>query len=564
MASVSHVSEKYQDFLAKIQTGRVRIPHFQRNFVWDMKASAKLLDSMIKGYPIGTFILWQTNEELRSIRSIGNLQLPEAQQTESVYYILDGQQRITSFFAAIMGEKIRRENGKTDDFGEIYVDLTASDENDIVTVDVSGKADKSYIRVTDLIRGKLSFLNSFPAQHHDALETYQGIIKGWSFNITYLTDASIDIATDVFTRLNVGGKTLTLFEVMVAKTYRAPSASIGVNSQQSSFDLLEKYEHLLANLRPVKYDTIAPATVLQVISMLIVKGCTRKQILSLDKQAFIATWDKTATAIKSAVEFFRAYGIPVSELLPYNALIVPFSYFFHHHPHQPSGLMLRRLEDFFWRCSLGTRYSSAVESKLAQDVERIDKILAGEQPYYPWSIGVSSEGLIKNGWFGTGRSMVKALLSLYAMKGPLSFNNNLKVNIDNSWLKASTSKNYHHFFPVAFMKRKYPTLDYWRYNHILNITIVDDFLNKRIIRDKAPAVYINEIGGNNERLSEALQTHYIGDLEEFGITTNDYDAFLHARANWISEALNNRIIPQDAGSEVQMEVEEVNEELQME
>src|SRR5690606_40550447 len=55
-------------------------------------------------------------------------------------------------------------------------------------------------------------------------------------------------------------------------------------------------------------------------------------ILKLDKSEFIDKWDDAVSAIKSSVDFFRSYGIPVSRLLPYNTLIVPFAYFFHYHP----------------------------------------------------------------------------------------------------------------------------------------------------------------------------------------------------------------------------------------
>ena len=57
--------------------------------------------------------------------------------------------------------------------------------------------------------------------------------------------------------------------------------------------------------------------------------------------------------------------------------------------------MKRRLEDYFWRASIGTRYSSGVEGKLAQDVAKIDKILEDKQPKYEWTIDISPENLME-------------------------------------------------------------------------------------------------------------------------------------------------------------------------
>ena len=103
-------------------------PQFQREFVWEIKKSASLLDSIVKGYPVGSFIFWKTRERLRSVKNIGNLNLPEPTQGDYVDFVLDGQQRITSLFAALKGEKIIRESGKEENFSEIFIDLAAKEE----------------------------------------------------------------------------------------------------------------------------------------------------------------------------------------------------------------------------------------------------------------------------------------------------------------------------------------------------------------------------------------------------------------------------------------------------
>ena len=65
-------SKKYTDLISEIQKGQIKVPKFQRNFVWSLDKTAKLLDSILKGYPIGTFILWETNERLNDINLYPN------------------------------------------------------------------------------------------------------------------------------------------------------------------------------------------------------------------------------------------------------------------------------------------------------------------------------------------------------------------------------------------------------------------------------------------------------------------------------------------------------------
>jgi len=103
---------RYTTLLSDIEKGEVKIPQFQRDFVWSIQKSAALIDSVIKGYPIGTFIFWDTKDRLRSVRNLGNVALPDPRDGDVVSFVLDGQQRLTSLFATLKGLKVERLTGK--------------------------------------------------------------------------------------------------------------------------------------------------------------------------------------------------------------------------------------------------------------------------------------------------------------------------------------------------------------------------------------------------------------------------------------------------------------------
>ncbi len=105
----------FSGLMNNIEQGRVKIPQFQRDFVWSREKSSQLLDSILKSYPIGTFILWKTKETLRTVRNIGDAELPETPLGDFVQYVLDGQQRLTSLYASIKGLKVPRDE-RVDDF----------------------------------------------------------------------------------------------------------------------------------------------------------------------------------------------------------------------------------------------------------------------------------------------------------------------------------------------------------------------------------------------------------------------------------------------------------------
>ena len=541
--------KQFSSLMEDISSGRLKIPQFQRDFVWEIKKSASLLDSIVKGYPVGAFIFWKTKERLRYVKNIGDLSLPETEKGDFVNFILDGQQRITSIFAALKGETIKRSDGQVEDFSAIFVDLEADEDEKIVTTEIEGKDQHQLIKLRTLLYGGLTSLSSYDTKYHQKLEEYKKRIESYNYSVIQVNDVPIDVATEIFTRVNVGGKPLSPFEIMVAKTY----------DHDRNFDLSEKFEELIARLEEVHYETMSNSTVLQIISLIIAKECKKKVILNLDKEKFIEIWDNVCEAIEQTVEYFRNYyRIPVSNLLPYNALIVPFAYFFYNHKDRPLGDKQKYLEDFFWRVALSGRYSSSVESRLAQDIKKVDKILKDELPEYEWPISSSSTFINNNGRFGAGRSYVKAILCIYAFHQPKSFADNSVVNISNDWLKQANSKNYHHFFPRAYLRKSGVSEE--KSNHILNITIVDDFLNKKKIRDKPPSQYMTEFNKSNPQLSETMKTHLINNLEEFGVWSDNYEAFFASRASLVSQEIEKRIIKQEIDNELQPALVEVTSE----
>lgn len=102
----------FDDLISNISQGYIKIPDFQREFVWEPREIIELLDSVYNHYPIGSFLLWSTSDRFFPYRDIGNIKLPQP-EGGSINYVLDGQQRITSLFASYEEAEIQvRVNGK--------------------------------------------------------------------------------------------------------------------------------------------------------------------------------------------------------------------------------------------------------------------------------------------------------------------------------------------------------------------------------------------------------------------------------------------------------------------
>lgn len=102
-----NIPSKVEDLLRDVEIGKIGLPDLQRPFVWPDSKVRNLLDSMMKGYPIGYIMLWSSPEDYESTGQIG--------RNEKIYkqpddLVIDGQQRLTALLASMHGVEIRDKN----------------------------------------------------------------------------------------------------------------------------------------------------------------------------------------------------------------------------------------------------------------------------------------------------------------------------------------------------------------------------------------------------------------------------------------------------------------------
>lgn len=530
-------NKKYEALFVEIDSGQIKLPMFQREFVWEKEQSAKLIDSILKGFPIGTFIFWKTKEELRSYKEVGNHKLPDTDKGDYVQYILDGQQRITSLYAIRKGIRITKD-GKEVDYRDIFINLDHDPETDEQIVVTEQLDNKAYVSVHDVLSKPLgTFYKSLTPEKADQVEAYKNKLTNYDFSTITIKDYPIEVACEVFSRINTGGKSLTVFEIMVAKTY----------DEAKKFDLAEKYELLRdgadddkACLTAAKFETLPESIIMQCVAAITLRAVRSKDILKIRREVFIANWEPMKAALFMAIDFIRSeLRVPVSQLVPYPALVVPLAYFFHTTGNRKAEPMqVHLLEQYFYWAGLTERYSASTESKLSEDFNKMDAIAKGIAPSYASSELSIAPQKIEETWFSAGNGYCKAILCLLAYQQPKSFDTNGLVILDNSHLKIATSRNYHHFFPKAYLDGVDTSI---QANLIANITLIDGYSNKHRIGKKAPSEYISKFAKANDALAATLQTHLIRDLDGYGVTADDYAVFIERRSAAIAYALNVKL-----------------------
>lgn len=523
---------KLSDIETNLSNGTFVIPDFQRDFVWNIEQSAKLLDSWIKGYPLGAFILWTTDEELCVIKKIGNaVVFDKKDDTQKTTYILDGQQRITSIFAAIKGLTIKNKS-YADIIINLDVELTDY-EADIVTVRTSD-VDFVNISFAKLCEGDLLyFVNNYP-NHIKKITEIQSKLKELDFPSIKVDNVSIDVATDIFTRLNTGGKKLTPFEIMTAKTYKP-----------EVFNLVQKAKDCRDGLNIAYKNLVSDGDILKMIALCIRGGTSINHQLRLTRDEMINSFDSVVAALESAIAFcINALKLPTGSMLAYTPILYLYTYFFYkynqtHTLEAPTKKQQDYLIDYYWRCILNGRFGRATDTRIATDAKNvIDKILNDITPEQI-AISLTVESFIANGSFGQKTAYIKGLIGLLMSLSPKSLSKNSLVSFDQNWVSKSDKNNYHHFFPQKMVGQVWTNEPV---DNICNIILQDASTNQVDIGNRRPSDYIGEFLNSNRDLGKTLEGHLIKDINKFGIMTDDINVFVKQRASAFIKEIKTRVV----------------------
>ncbi len=95
-------AESIDDLLRIVRKGKIIIPLFQRNFVWDKKDIIALFDSIYRGYPVGSLLFWKRKMDIPNKKvKIGPLEFTQEESGE-VDAVVDGQQRLISLAGVLL------------------------------------------------------------------------------------------------------------------------------------------------------------------------------------------------------------------------------------------------------------------------------------------------------------------------------------------------------------------------------------------------------------------------------------------------------------------------------
>ncbi|WP_248896091.1 GmrSD restriction endonuclease domain-containing protein [Haloplanus halobius] len=362
------------------------------------------------------------------------------------------------------------------------------------------------------------YLSKFSEERREKLNHLRKVFHDYDFSIILANKADWEAVCDIFERINTKGQTLTVVDLMIAKTWSG-----------QEFNLRDE----LAKFKDEIGEDLPDITILQAVSLNIAGRCRRQDILGLDSEEVKEEWEDVIESIKKSIDFLdNNLSLPTLDLLPYPAQVVPLSRFFYLMGNkEPSQEQKQKLIRWFWKSAISNRFDSAVASKLEEDGQSMEEIVKEEPVEFKYSyIQRTAEDIIDQN-YSLRNAFVKTIICLFASQNPANPVNNAPVSHDNFSKYKQTEM--HHIFPRNYLRTQ--GVEDEMINSIANIMFLPANINKSSDFSDSPQEYLNEI--DNPQLEDALETHLIPNLDESGLMENNYDRFLNYRAQQILNKL---------------------------
>lgn len=317
--SIKPDREDINGIFDKLLNGDISIPTFQRDYIWNNSQIKSFFDSILKGYPVGSLILWSpTEDKFNTIGEIGGIKVKSKGSNPT--YVLDGRQRLTTLMSVLLPEGCN--------FDKFYLDL------DGFSVEYCPHPPKSisYVRLGDLYN-TYSIVDYIETLRRDALpeksvlkfsenaKKANRILLTYYLGYSYVKGGAIKEAVEIFSRLNSEGSPISEDYMLQALAYNHERDFLLANRITDLKDSLGAY-----NFSGLKRDVIFNC-LYNYVGIPFIDGNVRDLLTHIEELPDI--FNRLARDLTKAVRFlYEECGVIDYRLLPYSYQIIMLCMYF--------------------------------------------------------------------------------------------------------------------------------------------------------------------------------------------------------------------------------------------
>ncbi|OOV15065.1 DUF262 domain-containing protein [Deinococcus sp. LM3] len=509
--------------LEEVQKGEIRIPAFQRGFVWEPDNVAFLMDSIYKGYPFGALLFWQTRERLKFDRSLGPFDLPEPREEYPIFYVLDGQQRITSIFGVFQSEVDISANS---DWKDIYFDYTkqGNAQEPLFFALAAEEVDpERHFPLKTLFNPAkfFEYANKVHSDHQPKVVEMQQRFVGVQIPIqTFRTEEKSAVAT-IFERINRQGIPLDTLQLLSAWTW------------SEEFQLHGRFAELAEELEPFGFSEMSDDMnlILRCCAAILVNDASPESLMSITGEQIRTNFEKILNGIRGAVDYLQnEFYVASLRNLPFTTIMVPLSVFFAvdgNREVQYDAQQRSELNRWFWRTCFSKRYSSGVLRNLKRDIEEMVKLRdSGVSNLGNFKAAVG-ETFFSGSTFKMNAVDTKTFILLLASASPRTFISGSPINLQDK-LRQHNKAEFHHMMPRKFLISSGQN-NAISENVLANFCFISRAENRKLGGD-APSIYREKMDKAPEILAHAFTGEVLFD--------DNYSKFIEERSKKLSETAN--------------------------
>ncbi len=582
--------ERLEDLLRDCAKGEIKLPEFQRSWVWDEERIRSLIASISLSFPVGALMTLETGGPVdfkhRPIQGA-----PDSANAERArYLLLDGQQRMTSLYQTCLRnqvvETVTARNKKVKRW--FYIDIKAALSPDIDRESaIVGVPEDRIVRENFGKDIKLDL--STPAHEHeqemfpvnklfDWDEWQEGYGDYWiaqgqpdkrqvfrdfkdqvlqrfkSYQVPVIElarDTSREAVCTVFEKVNTGGKSLDAFELVTAmyashgfelrKDWMGEGSTSGRYPRLATFGRAADQEHGLL-------EKVASTDFLQAIALRFSKlrrqeaaasglegrelpavSATRQSLLNLPLAAYQEHANPIEEGFRTAAKFIRLQQVHRVIDLPYPSQLVPLAAIFAEIGNAwENGTVRERLVQWFWCGVFGELYGSASETRFARDISEVPAWVTGqgEIPTTIHDCQFRTDRLLR--MRSRLSAAYKGVNALLMKTGSRDFRSGQPFN---QTVFFDEAVDIHHIFPRDWCRKQ--GIPEAQFESIINKTPLTARTN-RILGGVAPSTYLARLEKGAEespaiaagQIDECLSSHLIDPAH---LRADDFDAFFEAR-----------------------------------
>lgn len=337
-------TQKVEELVDRVLRGQVRVPRFQRGLKWQSKDVVALFDSLYRGYPIGSLLFYREPAKAQRL-TVGPLLVDAPEMPGGAWWVIDGQQRVTSLAAGLARALPIPKKPSRDDPFALYFDAA---KQKFEPPSTSGRIPSTWVALPHLLDASKLTEWVFGWQHGTDERLRRRIfeagtrLREYSIPLYLIETEDPEVAKEIFYRTNNAGKRLKWEEVHDALFGSAgPSPS---TLQELSEELMRIGMGRLEENRLLT-------------CLLAFHGQDPTQSLPehyrRDPNVLRTSVLKALPALRGVLSFLRQdAGVPHLRLLPKTILLDVLTRFFalHEDPRARTRTLLAR---WFWRAALG-------------------------------------------------------------------------------------------------------------------------------------------------------------------------------------------------------------------